>query len=294
LVKLTPPRTEKLVRALVARSQESEETELRELVERNIASLATIHSDLVVDIDQISSMLPILKEQRWRIYPLIQKLYERKILLRGKSFPCPHCKTILWYPLESIREENRCYGCNQYVSIPIFSGERVSGDHFKLNELMSNAVDQGLLPLILTVYFLSRQKFYMKRFIYNYEVHPLDYDEMLAEIDLIFTLGNRLGLSETKADRGFTSHQVDRLLDLANRMEADILLFSTLKGMDSEEVQSLVDYLRSKDLKIPAFIITREVLFEQSLVDLGPYFEVKRGDTRFPHGPIVIKIGKSV
>jgi hypothetical protein len=292
LVKLTPPRVEKLVKALTTELGDADESEIRDLITKNIASFTTINLSNIVDIEKISSMLPISKKQRKQIYPLIQELYERKVLLRGKSFSCPYCNSVLWYSLETIREENKCYGCNQYISIPIFDGEKVLGDHFKLNELVSNAVDQGLLPLLLAVAFLYKQPYHNRSFIHNYDIFNVVQNTRLAEADLIFILGGRLGLAEIKADRGFEEGQIDRLLDSARIVNADMVLFSTLKGKEAGEIESLVSYLSSRELKIPAFILTGEILFEEGLISLRPYFEVDLWKKTFPVGPIVLTKGK--
>lgn len=290
LVKIAPKRTDNLVRALLKKLDVTEDNkdEVADIIRRKISSMKTFNSYIVVDLDTIWSLMGLNKEQRKEQLSVIEELYRRKILLRGKGFSCPYCNSRLWYPLELIREENKCYGCNQQISIPIFEGDDELGDYFRLNELIATAVDQGILALLLTMNFLFRQRFYMKRFINNYEVYRSDGSEKLAEIDLIFTLGSKIGLCEVKADRGFQQKQMDRMLSIAGYIDADLLLFSTLKDRNSTEVRELFSYLSKQGLKVPAFILARDTLFNNALIDIGSYFEVQRSDNEFRHGPIIV------
>ena len=193
----------------------------------------------------------------------------------------------MWFPLQTIENTLRCYCCAEEIHIPVYLHNKVMGDAFRLNELIATAVDQGVFPVLLTILFLANQRFFGKRFIYDYEV--FSGSNCLAEVDLVFTLGKRLGLAEVKADRGFNQQQVDRLLSVSIIAKADMLLFSTLKSIESEEVRTLFDYLSLKSLAIPAFIIGRESLFQEDMIDISSYFEVIHSESRFPTGPIILK-----
>jgi len=111
--------------------------------------------------------------------------------------------------------------------------------------------------------------------------------EPLAEVDIIFTLGARIGVAEVKANSGFKNDQVDRLLNIGQKINADIILFSTIKRADSKEVKALFEYIEEKNLNIPAFILTEEALFVKELIDLNKYFIVNYENT-FQKGPIIV------
>jgi hypothetical protein len=136
-------------------------------------------------------------------------------------------------------------------------------------------VDQGVLPVLLTLVFLSRQRFFNKTYLYDCEVRSAGDAPLLAELDVMFTLGRYFGVGEVKADRGFDLLQVDRLLEVASRVRADILLFSTQRPRESEEVKTLVEHLATRSLSIPAFVIPGEVLFCDELIDITKYFELQ-------------------
>jgi hypothetical protein len=291
IVKLAPMRSDRIVEKLrqTIELNDQEIESLKDLITENPTFYTSINPETPTSIETMGSMLPIPREKRNTLYPLIQTLYEKRILLRGKYFSCPYCKSKLWYPLESIQEENKCYGCNNQVQIPIFIDTKVLSDHFKLNELISIAVDQGLLPLMLTAYFLFKQPYYAKRFLFDYEIYSSDKAELLAEIDIVFTVGGKLGLAEVKANRGFQNNQTDRLLDIADKVNSGLVIFSTLKDQDTIEVRSLVQYLETKDLQIPAFIVTKKTLFSKDVVSIDKYFEVLRGKEEYLTGPIILQ-----
>lgn len=151
-------------------------------------------------------------------------------------------------------------------------GSATLEDSFKLNELMCNAVDQGILPLLLTTNFLFKQRFCGKRFLFNNNVFDENSKKQLAEVDIIFTIGKLIGIAEVKADRGFEDHnQIDKLLDISKRINANLILFSTIKSKCSEEVQDLVNYLKTKEIDTSIFILTKEALFGRETINLGDY-----------------------
>jgi hypothetical protein len=171
-----------------------------------------------------------------------------------------------------LNDDLKCYCCGNSVILPILIGSATLEDSFKLNELICNVVDQGILPLLLTTSFLFRQRFCGKRFIFNNKICDENSRKQLAEVDIIFTLGKLIGIVEVKADRGFEDHgQIDRLLDISERINADLILFSTIKSKYSEEVQELVRYLETKETDTSIFILPKEVLFEKELINLGDY-----------------------
>lgn len=288
LVNLTPQRIGRIVREVTRElTPELSEAKLHELLARNVEHLTVIHSNKTVNAGDLLSLAGGQVADRDRFYSQVQELYEKKILLRGKSFECPSCDGKLWIPLESIREENRCYRCNQSVRLPAFVKGTPLGDSYRLNELMINAVDQGVLPVLLTLLFLDRQRFFGSRFLYDCEVRAGDNSELLAEVDVLFTLGRRLGLGEVKADRGFDLSQADRLIEVAARARADLLVFATQKGRASEEVEALRQHLTAKKLNIPAFLLPGELLFAEQQANLAKYFEAGR-DNRHLAGPVLL------
>jgi len=271
LVELAPKRIRRIVKDIIKEiGGKISEGYLETLISENINTLTTINSNVIINTKDLLARFP--KGEREKYGCLLQQLYENKILLRGRSFKCPHCNSTLWYSLSALNDDLKCYCCGNSVILPILIGSATLEDSFKLNELICNVVDQGILPLLLTTSFLFRQRFCGKRFIFNNKICDENSRKQLAEVDIIFTLGKLIGIVEVKADRGFEDHgQIDRLLDISERINADLILFSTIKSKYSEEVQELVRYLETKETDTSIFILPKEVLFEKELINLGDY-----------------------
>jgi hypothetical protein len=288
IVSLAPPRVKRIVKELLKEiEREISEGRIYEILEKNIGHLTTINTRPIVDADQLLSRASEQAANRSVFFSRIQELYDKRILLRGKRYDCASCGSELWFPLEAIQDDLRCYCCGERTSLPVHSDGRILVDAFRLNELVAAAVDQGVLPVLLTILFLTNQGFRGMRFMYDIEI--LSESTRLAEADLIFTFGKKLGLAEVKADRGFDLNQVDRLLSVSDTVGADTIVFSTLKSAESDEVIALSGYLSDKGLRIPVFIAGREALFAEETPDLSKYFELIRGEKRFPSGPIIFE-----
>lgn len=287
VVKFSPKRIERLVKEIMKEINfDLDDDEIRHLLIKNMDKVTTIYSQMFIQVSQIESKLGIHIKKSEIFYEKIQKLYDLNILLRGKKIICPLCNQILWYPLSKLDDHISCYCCNTSLSMPICDINKVEEDSLKLNELLINATDQGVLPVLLTLNVLNRQRFGGKKFIFDYELFD-DKETLIGEIDIIFNFGRKIGLAEVKADRGFDEKQVLNLLKISEKIHVDLLVFSTLKDKNSDEVRSLVEILNQNHLTVPAFILTNEVLFKQISCDFTKYFEI-RYDDNFPKGPIVI------
>lgn len=271
LVKLTPKRIQRLVKEITKEiGAVVSENLLEELLIKNIGSTTIISSNTIISGLELLALCRHQGKEKAR--STIQQLYENKILLRGKSFKCPHCNTVLWYSLSDLKDDLKCYCCRSSITVPAFSGSRFLEDSFKLNELVCTAVDQGILPLLLLINFLYKQRFYGKRLLFNSEIYDKENDELLAEADLIFNLGRLVGLAEVKADRGFDIHQIDKLLHISKKMKIDLIILATLKDRRSAEVAEIIEHFKSQKVDIPIFILTKEALFEKELIDIGAYY----------------------
>lgn len=286
-VKLSPKRIKRLGEE-IAKNVKSDlnKEEIQEILIKNIDDVTTIYSQIFIQVSQIESKLGIHVKNNKNFFAKIQELYDLNILLRGKKVVCPFCKQILWYPLSKLNDSLSCYCCNNLISLPICDENKVEEDSLRLNELLISATDQGDLPVLLTLNILNQQKFGSKKFIFDYELFD-DQNTLIGELDIIFNFGRRIGLAEVKADRGFERKQVENLLKISEMIQADLLVFSTLKEKTSEEVENLIEILKQNQLSIPAFIFTKEVLFNQTPRDLSKYFEI-RDDDDFPTGPILV------
>jgi hypothetical protein len=289
LVKLTPRRTDRIVREIQKKiSGDLSGAAVIGLITQNLTDLPGLSAPRAVAANELEGHVPGGVKDKADFYAQVERLYQSKVLLRGKSFSCPQCEGELWFALEDIKAEKRCYRCDHPVIIPTYRNNRALTDSFRVNELILNAVDQGVLPVLLTLNFLGKQRFVAQKYLYDCEVGVEGKTECFAELDIIFTLGRMIGVGEVKADRGFETEQVDRLIEIAKKVRARALLFSTLKPRASNEVKALCEHLQTRQLSELALILPREVLFvSHEPIDISKYFEVGR-ENRFSAGPIVL------
>jgi len=169
LVKLTPKRIQRIIEEITKDLNKDagiSEDQIKEIFKKNIDHVNTLSSNIIVEANNLRSMVPEVYNIK-EFYSSVQRLYEMNILLRGKSFNCPLCNSKLWYPLSLIPDKIKCYCCNSFINMPIYLDNRPLNDSFRLNELMVNSVDQGVLPVLLTTNFLFKQRFSGKRFIFD-------------------------------------------------------------------------------------------------------------------------------
>jgi hypothetical protein len=260
LVRLTPKRLSRITKEL----ESALPTELPRIIERElagfIANMPTLPTTGRHNAADLLGMLGGGKETRPGNLAFIQDMHNRGMLLRGKSFACPHCHFLLWLPLSRLPEELRCYGCGLSLQIPV-DPQTGGQDYYRLNELLALSVDQGVLPVALTVSFLQRAQYLSHVGACDLETSRMGGTK--AEADLIFAMAGLLGFAEIKADRGFDLIQAERLLRMSKESAADVVLFSTLKSKTSSEVSDLAAFLKERTEILPSsvLILTSETLF---------------------------------
>lgn len=215
----------------------------------------------------------------------VQQLYNNKILLRGKNFTCEHCTASLWFALEDFSRINYCNECGNSINIPITTTNKSTGDHYKINHLVSRAVDQGQLATLLLIHYLYKQNTNIS-YITNHEIY--EKSELLSDIDVCVKFGNKLGLCECKSKQSFSEKQINELVFIANKIDCDFIILSSLLTKDDDEISRSMDYIKEKNINIPIFIITNEELFSPNPKYLYSYFEVNHLTNQFHRGPILI------
>ena len=288
IVKIAPKRIDRIVKELSKELKASVEKEkLEGLICDIIGDITTIKSDTYIEADHFFSLAGGSQKvnDKMKFFSKIEKLYFLNLLLRGKKVVCQKCGTTLWYPISGLQDDLQCYCCNNYLKIPIYNTNKAQNDSFKLNELICTAVDQGVLPVLLTTYLLHKQNYHAIRFIFDIEI--FEKDTLIGEIDILLTLGKKIGIVEVKADRGFGTEQIDRILEMRKKIKADFIIFSTLKETDSVEIKDLISYLKPKGINFPVFILTKDALFNEMVVDLSNYFHVDSTIDSFPSGVII-------
>jgi hypothetical protein len=142
-----------------------------------------------------------------------------------------------------------------------------------LNELVSKGVDQGALPTLLLAHLLHKQHFSAPRFAYDHELATPTQAGPLGDVDLVFTLGHRLGLAEAKASRPFDIGQSERLCSVADKVGVDLVVFATLLPANDSRLTEFETSLASRDRRYPILLVTGDDFFGTTTFDIGPLFE---------------------
>jgi DNA-directed RNA polymerase subunit RPC12/RpoP len=279
LSSLTPLiRTEKVIKVLT--SSENEHNKLLKEIGKIRDEGGLEIPNVIHTLDDIISIGKIQKENKENYIGLLQSLYNKNILLRGKYFECPYCNSKVWLQINSIKRENHCPECNNKIDIPI-----TGADYFRLNHLIIRAIDQGQLTTLLLLYFLFKQNYYID-FISNIEVKKDN--KTITDIDLFVKLGRRIGIIESKSKGGFEERQIDELLNTAIALKCDFAGFSTLLDCNKQRVKDAFNYIQKKSYKIPIFIITSDILFNPKENMISPFFEPSNFNNKYPVGPLLV------
>lgn len=262
---LTPPRAKTIARYInqVGGRQVSESNMARalDLLQQN----AVLHIDVVRTASQLATAIGLRRELSGRFERAVEFLAARRILLRGKSFPCRFCRRRVWWEMGTAQPLLICEGCGNRVDLPVFAGGRDLPDTFRLNEQFIAGVDQGQVPVLLTALQLQAQRWPYVPFVVEHELFAGD--AWLAEVDLIFGLGNRIGLCEVKSNTEFDLSQIRRQVSQAGRVGAALVLLASLFPEDSAHYGRL-----RKDLakfSFPILLIGKETLLGQRPLDIG-------------------------
>lgn len=289
LVSLTPIlRTDKAIKKFISKESESDvnQEEIREhLTELRDKELIQYQLPIMT-IKDILTNHNIKKANQKNYINILQKLYNQDILLSGKYFDCPYCNSKIWIQLDTINRTNYCNACNNKIDLPIVD------DYFKLNQLIIRAIDQGQLATLLTLNFFHLQPYYGFEYLSNLEI--IRDDTLITDIDLLIKIGKRIGIVECKSNDTMQEKQINEFIDIAKEIKCDFVAFSTLlSSSDSKkEIDELVSNINTamnkKDLKIPVFIITGDILFSQKKNKISEYFELRNRDT-FITGAILLE-----
>jgi hypothetical protein len=287
LVSLTPKiRTEKIIEKILGETNHRLTSDnILEIIVEIKENGAINFPSVILTIEEILAKIKLSSIRKNELLTNFQKLYDKKVLLRGKYFKCLSCHSHLWIQLDQINRINYCTACNNIVDIPIHLNDKQSSDHFRLNQLIVSAIDQGQLSEILLINFYFQQQYRVFDYLSNIEVFKEE--KLITDIDLVIRIGKRIGIAECKSTSGFEEKQVDELINIAMSLQCDFISFSTLVDSNSPEIKDLVDILNKKSLSIPAFILSKATLFQPKPNMIQKHFELWHAD-KFTVGPIIV------
>jgi len=287
LISLTPKkRTEKVIEKLFGKKVSGlDSDEIISLVGKVKATGAVDFPIITMSIEQLVGKAEIKSSEKISFFKIIQKLYDKKIFLRGKSFNCLHCSSFVWLPLEEVTRNNYCNECGSEIQIPVYLNNKPETDYYRLNQLVVRAVDQGQMSTLLLLNYFAKQKYRTYNFVTNLEI--FSDSNLITDVDVFIRIGKKLGIGECKSNSGFNLDQVDQIIKLAVSLKCDFLLFSCLLEQVSQDICKLEQHINTKIIDIPVFIFTSDELFSETPCRFYEYFEL-RHDSDFVKGAIVV------
>jgi hypothetical protein len=288
LVALTPKiRMEKVVKKLLSQpGNKIDSGDVLQIIAEIRDNGAINFPSIILTAEDIVAKTTLSGKQKKSLFPIIEKLYNQRIFLRGKYFECQFCKSKVWLQIDEINRVNYCVECSNIINIPVFLSDKQDSDYFRLNHLIVRAVDQGQLSTILLLNLFYEQKYRAFNYQSNLEIYKDG--KLITDIDLLIKIGKKIGIVECKSNRGISEKQVDELIAVALSLQCDFIAFSSLVDHQSQEIIDLSEIITSKSLAIPAFIFTNEVLFNPKPNLIRKYFELLQNE-EFISGPIIVK-----
>jgi len=184
-----------------------------------------------------------------RAHSLIADLAIKRVLLRGYKIKCPACDLTRWYPASDIAEVMPCAGCLTQIQPPT-----EAPFHYRLNELVARGIDQGAMPVLLTVLFLqalARASFvFVPGIAVRKKGHEVDLD-LVASCDgyLILVECKDLKALSESGDKGSIKEICDQLTDVAEvaqQVGAEVVFLSALLESVPPDLQRCVDDLDNR------------------------------------------------
>jgi hypothetical protein len=268
LLKMTPLRSKKIAKEIAKELKNERITDQVEEIITKILKSPVISSPIIKTVEQIESSLN-LKDHEKEIFPkILESLVHKKFIQRGKYFECPNCQNDLWYQLDQIEKEIKCYSCSTNINLPVFVESRELKDSYKLNEMVANAVDQGIVPILFFLGYFHDLDIQIYNYLANVEIYEKGSNALKIEIDFVLNCLGRIGLFELKAKRGFDKNQIDKLINFSKLIEADFIgLVSFLPGNDPRVLEAK-EWLR--DCGVENVIISFEDIFNESSFKNNP------------------------
>ena len=218
---------------------------LRKLEPRSL--LRQMVSQKAYTISEIKSILKPGKKQSDidAMYGLLSDLTRKGVFFRGMKIRCPACDLTRWYSLNSVDEKMHCAGC-----LTEFQPAIDAPFYYALNELLARGVDQGALPVLLTLSFL--QNLSSKSFLYRPGV-ILQKNGMI-DVDIIASCDGHLVLVECKDLHQNSSRSINKeiltqlysLVEIAEQLDVRVVFLSTLLPVIPSELQNKIELLNKR------------------------------------------------
>lgn len=178
----------------------------------------------------------------------ISRMLEVGVLQMGFEQKCPRCGSINWFLIDEVSQNLLCDGCRYNFSIP--AEPAIS---YRLSSLVREGVfTHGLIPVVLVLGQLlrdSRSSFFFTPSLDLFTLaskEPRKYKRM-GDLDIVCIKDGELIIGEIKQNQArFELAQSLKLAEIAEAIEADILLFSSLEKEPKNETREMISKVQEK------------------------------------------------
>lgn len=243
LTPLTPPSRKKLVQRLEKMLNETygagnapSHEEILEATRAHMIALELPHPEL-------QGLASAAGADEPTVLDTLEPLVETGFVLRGRTERCPECGYEAFHSLNEIAEQLTCHACQLQFLLPVkCSTDRGSQEPpltYQLDPLMARAMDQDLLPVLLTLRYLSTPQgsSISGAFWPGLEIfEPGQREETKRDCDILLAQNGRVTVCECKKTAwNLSAKQAGQVTELAERLDADVV-FAAVEGDFPPEV----------------------------------------------------------
>lgn len=205
----------------------------------------------------------------------LSQLLELGVLIMGVSQKCPRCGSKCWYSMDDLSQSLVCPGCRQAFSL--MANPAIL---YRLSTLARHGVfTHGLVPVTIVlgqIFKAAQSSFFFGPCMDLYKVTSSANEEQvkygrITDADICCIQDGKFVIGEIKRNQDqFTKSQMMELADIADMVEADVLLFSSLDQKTTEKTNKLIEMVKER--------------LKETNVEVGWYsidkmaFEPSRGD----------------
>jgi hypothetical protein len=239
---LTPESRLKLTQRLTGAVAEEHDANEEQLASRLAERISDVGLFLEVESRPVDDLTSILQENRPAVLAAVAPLVKTGLIQRGRTTRCPHCNYNAFVSLGELDERIRCRACRESYVLPVVdsSGRREPATTYRLDGLMARAMDQDLLPVLLTLRAMRPPPGASELF-FAWPGLEFRQGEAVVETDLLTSDGDRVWIGEVKNNAAsLADQQVDRLLELAHGTRAR----PVIAGLEGQFPEALVTKVR--------------------------------------------------
>lgn len=235
---LTPISRRKLAQRVVAEAKK--QTGVR-LSEESLAELLAKQAHFLdLKARSASEIAGAAGVSKSKLLAALEGLVEAGFVARGAEVHCPRCRIGAVLLLHEQRERVRCHACrNEYLLPVLEEGKQVERPVvYRLDGLMARAMDQDLLPVLLTLRALLPDPSTIRAAWSGLEFSS---SGGLVEHDLLASDGSTVWVAECKATASISSKQLRGLLDFADSHDAHPVLGALNGSFGDSQRQAVLE-----------------------------------------------------